>query len=96
MFYDIAGGFEEVDSCGEVKGIRKAGQAESKDKEIQESEKTFFPCSKDITQHKGKWLQKNTNKSTPVNFIVQHGDAVMHWQMISVVYIWILLQRNIV
>ena len=73
LFYDIAGGFEEVDSCGEVKGIRKAGQAESKDKEIQESEKTFFPCSKDITQHKGRWMQKNINKSTNRSELIQYS-----------------------
>ena len=40
---DVAGVLEEVDGGGEVKCIGKAGQGESKDKEVQEPEKTLSP-----------------------------------------------------
>ena len=40
---DKVGVLEEVDGGGEVERIGEAGEAEPKDKEVQEPKKTLFP-----------------------------------------------------
>ena len=45
---DVAMVLEEVNGGGEFKCIGKAGEAESKDKEVQEPEKTLFPWSRHV------------------------------------------------
>ena len=44
LSYEVASLLEEVGGGGDVERVGEAGEAEPKDEEVQEPEKTFLPC----------------------------------------------------